>query len=129
MSEMESTLAMAKRFLDAVEQGDIDTVVNSFAPDAEIWHNTDELIVTRDQTGKTLGGMATRIRDRDYADRRITAFPGGFVQQHVLKGVRVHDDVAVHLPCCIVCKVVDGKITRLDEYFDSVHVAEFRKYA
>ncbi|WP_164857181.1 nuclear transport factor 2 family protein [Sphingomonas crocodyli] len=129
MSELDDTLALAKRFFDAVEQGDIDTVVNSFSPDAEIWHNTDEIVVTRDQTGTTLGGMATRIRDRVYAERRVTAFPGGFVQQHALTGVRVHDDVAVRLPCCIVCKVAGGKITRLDEYFDSAHVAEFRKYA
>jgi len=59
----------------------------------------------------------------------LTAFPGGFVQQHVLKGKRVHDDGAVRLPCAIICKVENGKITRLDEYFDSAHVAEFRKFS
>ena len=35
----------------------------------------------------------------------------------------------VRLPCAIICQVEDGKITRLDEYFDSAHVAEFRKFA
>ena len=101
----------------------------SFTPDAEIWHNTDELIVTPAQTAQTLTGMASRIRDREYADRQLTVFPGGFVQQHVLKGVRVHDGVSARLPCAIICKVENGKITRLDEYFDSAHVAEFRKFA
>lgn len=129
MTDEQGIEALASRFFDAIEQGDIETMRGSFTPDAEIWHNTDEAIVTRDQTATTLAGMVERIRDREYADRRLTVFPGGFVQQHVLKGVRVHDDVEVRLPCAIVCKVEDGKITRLDEYFDSAHVAKFRKYA
>ena len=129
MTEEDDIRAMATRFFDAIEDGDIDTMKNSFAPDAEIWHNTDELVGTPEQTAQTLTGMVARIKDREYADRRLTVFPGGFVQQHVLKGVRTHDDGAVRLPCAIICSVVDGKITRLDEYFDSAHVAEFRKFA
>lgn len=129
MAEEEQIRAMATRFFDAIEAGDIEAMRSSFAPDAEIWHNTDEAIVTRDQTATTLTGMVARIKDREYAERRLTVFPGGFVQQHVLKGVRVHDDVPVRLPCAIICRVEAGKITRLDEYFDSGHVAEFRKFA
>lgn len=129
MVELDDIRAMATRFFNAIEAGDIETMRESFTPDAEIWHNTDELIVTRDQTATTLTGMVARIDAREYADRRLTVFPGGFVQQHVLKGVRTHDGGAVRLPCAIVCKVEGGKITRLDEYFDSAHVAEFRKFA
>lgn len=129
MTDEQEIEALATRFFDAIEQGDIETMRETFTPDAEIWHNTDEAIVTRDQTATTLAGMVQRIRDREYADRRLTTFPGGFVQQHVLKGVRVHDDGEVRLPCAIVCQVEGGKITRLDEYFDSAHVANFRKYA
>jgi len=129
MSELDEIRTMATRFFDAIEAGDIDTMRESFTPDAEIWHNTDELVVTRDQTAAVLAGMAARIKNREYADRRLTVFPGGFVQQHVLKGVRTHDGGAVRLPCAIVCNVEGGRITRLDEYFDSAHVAEFRKFA
>lgn len=129
MDSEQDIAAMAKSFFDAIEQGDIETMQNSFTPDAEIWHNTDELIVTPAQTAQTLTGMVARIKDRSYANRRLTAFPGGFVQQHVLTGKRTHDDVEVRLPCAIICKVAGGKITRLDEYFDSAHVAEFRKFA
>jgi ketosteroid isomerase-like protein len=129
MAEENDIRAMAQRFFDAIEAGDIETMQNSFTPDAEIWHNTDELIVTPAQTAQTLTGMVARIKDREYAERRLTTFPGGFVQQHVLKGKRVHDDGAVRLPCAIICRVEGGKITRLDEYFDSAHVVEFRKFA
>lgn len=121
--------ALAKRFFDCVEQGDIDGLVACYSPDAKIWHNTDRQEQGPEDNRKTLAGMVTRILDRDYADRRLEVFAGGFVQQHVLKGTRKHDNVCVELPACIVCAVKDGRITRLDEYFDSATVAEFRKFA
>ena len=125
----DAVAALARAFFDAIEAGDIAAMRASFSDDAEIWHNTDELVVTPDQTAQTLTGMVARIKHIAYADRRLTAFPGGFVQQHVLTGRRIHDDAAVRLPCAIICKVEQGLITRLDEYFDSAHVATFRKYA
>src|SRR3546814_1152495 len=99
MTEQDDIRAMATRFFDAIEAGDIETMQSSFAPDAAIWHNTDEKIVTPAQTAQTLTGMVARIKDREYADRRLITFPGGFVQQHVLKGKRVQDEVEVRLPC------------------------------
>jgi ketosteroid isomerase-like protein len=128
MSEAEMR-ALAKRFFDYVEAGDVDGLVGCYAPDARIWHNTDEQEQGPDDNAKTLRGMVTRISDRVYDNRRVSVFPEGFVQQHVLRGTRSHDGVRVALPACIVCEVKDGKITRLDEYFDSARVAEFRKYA
>lgn len=121
--------AIAKCFFDAIEAGDIATMQSSFIPDAEIWHNTDEQIVSPAETAETLAGMVSRIKDHKYTDRRVTPFSGGFVQQHVLVGRRIHDEGAVRLPCVVICQVDDGKISRLDEYFDSAHVAEFRKFA
>lgn len=129
MDSEDDIRTLAARLFDAIEQGDIETMQGCFAPDARIWHNTDELIVTPAQTAVTLGGMVARIKDRAYADRQVNLFPGGFVQQHVLKGRRVHDEGEVRLPCAIVCHVRGGRIVSLDEYFDSAHVAEFRKYA
>ena len=129
MAELDDIRTMATRFFDSIEEGDIAAMKNSFAADAEIWHNTDELVGTPEQTAAVLTGMVARIKDREYAERRLTVFPGGFVQQHVLKGRRTHDDGVVRLPCAIICKVENGKITPLDEYFDSAHVAEFRKFA
>lgn len=121
--------ALAKRFFDSVEAGDIDGLVACYASDARIWHNTDQQEQTPEDNRKTLVGMVTRISDRLYHDRRIDVFPGGFVQQHILRGTRVQDGESLSLPACVICQVKDGKITRLDEYFDSAHVAQFRKYA
>jgi len=125
----EELRTVANTFFDAIQSGDIETMYNCLAPGAEIWHNTDEVIVTPEFTKTILSGMHTRIRDVDYADRRLEVFPGGFVQQHVLKGVRKGDGGEVRLPAAVICRVKDGKITRLDEYFDSAHQATFRKFA
>lgn len=118
--------SLAQTFFDAIERGDIAAMTAAFAPGAKIWHNTDELVVSVEHTARVLQAMIERIHRPRYADRRVAVFPGGFVQQHVLEGVRAIDGVAVRLPCCIVCQVEGGMITRLDEYFDSAHVATFR---
>ena len=118
--------ALAKRFFDAVEAGDVDTVRSSYTDDCPIWHNTDGIEQTPDDNANTLRAMTQRIAEREYSQRRIGIFADGFGHQHVLKGVR-KDGSRVELPACIVCQVRDGKISRLDEYFDSAHVAEFRK--
>lgn len=125
MAESE-TRALAQRFFDAVENGDIDVLRSCYAPEAAIWHNTDDAEQSVDDNVETLKGFVQRIANRVYANRRLEVFDGGFVQQHELRGVRA-DGVAVRLTACIVCAVRDGRITRLDEYFDSAQVAEFRK--
>jgi ketosteroid isomerase-like protein len=120
--------ALAKRFFDAVERGDIGAVSDCYAPEARIWHNTDGVAQTRDENLEVLRGFVSRISDRVYADRRLAVFDGGFVHQHELRGVR-QDGVGVKLAACVVCGVADGKITRLEEYFDSAQVAVFRQSA
>jgi ketosteroid isomerase-like protein len=124
MTAQSDIRALAQRFFDAVEAGDIETVHGCYAPDARIWHNTDGAEQTRDDNARTLRGFARLISNRVYAERRLHVFEAGFVQQHELRGVR-SDGVAVRLTACIVCAVENGQITRLDEYFDSAQVAQF----
>ena len=124
MSSPSEIRALAKSFFDAVEKGDIDTLYGCYAPEAKIWHNTDDAEQTRDDNAATLKGFVSRISNRVYANRRLEVFESGFVQQHELQGVR-SDGVAVRLTACIVCAVENGQITRLDEYFDSAQVARF----
>jgi ketosteroid isomerase-like protein len=126
MSTMtENTLALAKRFFDAIEKGDIDTVRAIYAPDAVIWHNNDGLETTREDNLKVLTNFIKAVPERRYLERRVGAFDGGFVQQHLLKG-KLANGKDLALACCIVCEVKDGRITRLDEYFDPAALAVFR---
>ena len=121
--------ALARRFFDAVEAGDIETAGTCYAPDAVIWHNFDNLEQSREQNLAVLAGMPHRLSDRVYADRRVEVFAGGVVQQHVLQATRRFDGSRLTMPAVVLCRVKDGRISRLDEYLDSAHVAEFRKTA
>lgn len=118
-------IALLDRIIAAAEAGDASDLANIYAPDAVIWHNHDLRDTTVAQNGRLLEGMAKWVTDRTYDERRISAFEGGAVQQHVLRGTRVSTGEKIALHACVVITVVDGKITRLDEYIDSAEAAQF----
>ena len=113
---------LADRFFAAIEAGDIATVREVYAPDAEIWHNTDGLVQSPDDNARTLGWIAANLRDVSYTKVKRSATEDGFVQQHVLVATN-RAGARIEVPACIVTTVRDGRITRLDEYLDSASVA------
>jgi ketosteroid isomerase-like protein len=116
---------LAKRFFDAIEAGDFETVADCYAEDAVIWHNTDRMSSTKAENLKVLANFVKRAPVRRYDERKLTAWPGGFVHQHVLRSEKP-DGTPVQLHAAIVCAVREGRITRLDEYFDSAELATWR---
>lgn len=121
MTESE-TLDFAKRFIGAIQSGDIETVRASYAPDAKIWHNHDGLEQTVDQNMKSLGWFIRKIPGRHYRVLRIEALKDGYVQQHVLEAT-LPDGTPWAMPACVVIRMEYGLITRLDEYLDSAQAA------
>jgi ketosteroid isomerase-like protein len=119
---MSDALAIADRFFAAIEAGDIAAVRDIYAPDAEIWHNTDGLVQSPDDNARTLGWIAANLRDVSYTKVKRSATDDGFVQQHVLVATN-RAGARIEVPACIVTTVRDGRITRLDEYLDSASVA------
>ena len=115
-------LALAQRFVGAIERADIDEIRACYAVDARIWHNFDNIEQTVDQNLVTLGWLVKRLPQRRYNVLRRAALPDGFMQQHVLEGT-THRGEDFALPACIVCTVRDGRITRLDEYLDPAGAA------
>jgi ketosteroid isomerase-like protein len=117
--------ALATRFFDAIEAGDIAAVRAVYAPDAIVWHNTDNLEQPVADNLATLTNFIKFVPQRRYEQRRLDVFDGGFAEQHVLRG-KLRDGREVSLTACIICKVANGRITRLDEYFDSAALAAWR---
>ena len=128
MQSDQDVLAFADRFVGAIQSGDTDTVRACYAPDAKLWHNTDGIEQTVDQNMKVLDWFIRTLPDRNYRVVRREALSDGFLQQHVLSGVR-RDGPRVSLPAALLCRLRDGKIARLDEYLDSAHVTRFRSGA
>lgn len=126
MTDLAAISALADRFFAAIEADDVEAAADCYAAQAVIWHNTDGLETTREENMATLRNFIRFVPSRRYEDRRVQAFPGGFVQQHRLTGTLANGK-AVEMTACIVCAVSQGKITRLDEYFDSATLAAWTK--
>jgi ketosteroid isomerase-like protein len=117
---------LAKRFIDAIEAGDFAAVADCYAEDAVIWHNTDGLETSKAENLQTLTDFVKNVPVRRYEDRRVAVTADGFVHQHVLSCPR-NDGSPRALHAVLVCQVRDGRITRLDEYFDSAELAGWRR--
>lgn len=115
-------LALCERFLSAIVRGDIDEVRAIYAPDCVIWHNNTDATETVEENIGTIEMVAKAVRGFRYeqAVRRATA--DGFIEQHVVRGI-VPSGEELRIPAVLICTVRDGRITRLDEYLDSAHLA------
>jgi ketosteroid isomerase-like protein len=121
-TEPQNAAAVAQRFFDAVESGDIDTVAAIYHPGAVIWHNHDRMETSARENLEVLARFVERAPVRRYVNRRIIVTPGVFVQQHILEATRT-DGRRLSLPACVVCQLKDGQIIRLDEYYDTAALA------
>ena len=119
-------LALAERFVSAIQNADIPTIRACYAPDARIWHNFDGIEQTVDENLVILGWLVKQMPERKYQVSRRENLPDGFMQQHVLAG-KSRLGEAIAMPACIICKVQDGKITRLDDYLDPAAAAALQK--
>jgi ketosteroid isomerase-like protein len=67
--------------------------------------------------------MKRKTTLRKYEVERLEEIAGGYLQQHVLRMVsRKGKELA--MPACLVVRVEDGKITRLEEYLDPTPTRE-----
>lgn len=110
------TLAIGERFFAGIETGNIADVRNCYADDAVIWHNNGEPDQTAEENCRLLAGLVDRTDRRSYNDRRIDYFEGGLVQQHVAY-FEFKDGTSMRVKAACIFRIVDSKITRLDEYF------------
>jgi uncharacterized protein len=106
------------RFFAALEDGDIGTLREIYAPDAVIWHNDDLIEQPVDENLKVLQGLHRAVSGLHYEIIRRVPAPDGVLQQHVLRG-RLHSGAEVELHAAMYLRVRDGHITRIEEYLDS----------
>ena len=110
--------ALCHRFFDAIEQHDVTTIEQCYAPGLAFWINISGKTSTRADNLAALRGGYERHRRRTYDDRIVHTFEGGFLVQYSVNVV-AHDGARNSLWACIVALCSDGQITRIDEYLDS----------
>ena len=116
-TEAPTALELADRFIAALEAGDEATVRDCYAADAVIWHNFDGIEQSVDDNVASLHWLRSVLSDCRYDIVRRELLPDGFLQQHVLRGT-AKSGKEVAMPACVVVRVDEGRITRLDEYLD-----------
>ncbi len=120
-------IAFAQKFVGAIQSGDTATVRACYHPDAKLWHNNDGIEQTVDQNMKVLDWFIRALPDRNYRVTRLEALPDGFMQQHVLEAT-LPDGAKWAMDACVVVRMENGVITRLDEYIDSAKSAQLRAH-
>ena len=118
-------LDLAERFLHAIQIGDVATMRACYAPGAKIWHNTDDVEQSLDDNVKVLNWFIAKLPDRNYRVLRREALKDGFLQQHVLEAT-LPDGTRWKMSACVVVRMENGLITRLDEYLDSAEAKPLR---
>lgn len=113
---------LADRFFGAIEAGDVEAVLECYAANALIWHNTNGIDQLPAENAQSLLAFFARLRQRRYVGVRRILHGGGFVQHHVLTGT-LASGAEFAWPACLVVSVENGLIVRIDEYLDSAPAA------
>jgi ketosteroid isomerase-like protein len=110
--------ALAHAAWDAASAGDVARFQSYFAPDAVVWHNFDQVEQPIAVAAAQLGAMMQHVGSITYEDRRYVSLPDGAVMQHV-STVALKDGRKVPVHTKIRMYVRDGRIQRVEEYFDT----------
>ncbi len=113
---------LARALIERTLAKDVDGAMALYREDAVAWRNVDGRTLGTRQIRKVLEFLATGVDGLRYDDVRLAPTDGGFVQQHTMRGT-TKKGAAFESHACLVARVVDGRIARMDEYFDSAAMA------
>jgi len=112
---------VAQGLIERIEAGDVEGAAAFYAEGVVTWRNIDGRELVKAQVLRILGFLAG-LEDLVYEDVRIQEIADGFVQQHVLS-CRSPGGESVRAAACLVARVQDGRLVRVDEYLDSAAMA------
>ncbi|KUI20453.1 DUF4440 domain-containing protein [Mycobacterium lehmannii] len=113
---------VADRLFAAIEAGDRDAISRLWHDDIVVWKVADR-DRDKDRALRVLHWFIDTTSQRRYQviDRQL--FDGGLVQQHILHATG-HNGGVIAMRVGIIIKLgVDGRISRIDEYFDPAEIA------
>lgn len=116
-------LEVSKAFFDAVCAGDIARLQAIYAPNAVVWHNTDRIEKTAEASIGTIKWLVENVEGFRYENARTLLTDFGFVRLHVCRGRHKSTGKELNVPVACIGEVKNGRLTRFEEYFDSVQGA------
>lgn len=112
-------LDVAEALSEAITDRDVAAVERLYTDETRVWHSYDRQEQDKAETLAFLKAFfekAARIR---YTDIRRVRTDEGYVQQHVIHTTLTTGETFEPRPVCIVARVVDGKVLRIDEYLEA----------
>lgn len=110
-------LTAIDRLYDALSRGDAEGMRKACMPGARFWHNFDQIACDLDSAVDGWAAVIANSAERGIADIRRHQIDGGYVQQH-LYVMRTLTGKRMIWPVCLVVRIEDGLIARIDEYID-----------
>ena len=113
--------AFAARLMRSLQDGDFDTTEACFEPDATWWMNGR----IRGRFAEILPEMKKAKAARGinpHVDIRRMYSPEGFTDQHLVRLPREGQPEIELSVCVVVRRGEDGRVNRIEEYFDSAGV-------
>jgi ketosteroid isomerase-like protein len=118
MDKRAEMINLCDRFFDAIERSDFPAVEACCGPEYVVWHSSDNLYEPRNSNLPMLKrGTEHPENKKRYTNRRVMPFEGGFVQQHRMV-IEYASGFVGRMDVCFIAYVVNGKISRIYEYFD-----------
>ncbi len=108
---------LVDRLFTAIGEGDAATIAECLADDVVVWTNFDGREAPKAKVLPLLVWMHSTIADLRYEIVSREPLADGLLQRHVLHG-RAPSGVVIAMPACIIARVVDGRVARMDEYTD-----------
>jgi ketosteroid isomerase-like protein len=118
--------AVAARLSNALTSADLDALASLYAPDAIVWHSTDQVEMRVNEVLDLVRALQ-RIADCTVTVSDTLATDKGFVQtQKNTYTFRDGKSTAFHA-ALVATLDSEGRITRLEEYLDSAGLAPLLK--
>lgn len=94
-----------------------------YADEFVIWHNHDGVSQNKEENITFLRELFKNFKNLSYINVRRKLTESGYVQQHVLVGETIRGEPFA-MPACHISEVREGKLVRIDEYFDPTPLYE-----
>jgi ketosteroid isomerase-like protein len=120
-TENSSATRVADRVVAALEKGDEAELARLYHPGLRFTIRTTGAAFDRSAALRNFRTMWRHLSDVEVevVDRQLTE--RGFLSQQVLRATLV-DGTRIEVPMCMVFELRDGRIGRIDEYFDAAAV-------
>ena len=109
---------IAERMTLAFDTRDARLFDELYSSDATVWHSFDQVNQDRAAAMSGVRSFFGALSALQCEDIRRLMTEEGFVQQHLLSGEFSAGGGFQRLPVCLVVRVLDGKIARIEEYID-----------